>query len=78
MDNSKFNFYFAGSWILSNLLARREISQSVGQIKEELAEELERASSAVSIDDASSKKPAVFKAKASELREMNFWSPTSM
>ncbi|KAG5881443.1 hypothetical protein JTB14_030564 [Gonioctena quinquepunctata] len=66
-----------GSWILSNLLARREISASVDRI-EESKDELERTSSAASIDDVILKKSAVFKAKPSELREMNFWSPTSM
>ncbi|KAJ8984753.1 hypothetical protein NQ317_005018 [Molorchus minor] len=68
-----------GGWILSNLLARRHISQSVGYINEETKEELERSSSTASVDEASLKdKNQVFKAKPSELREMNFWSPTSM
>ncbi|KAL1506151.1 hypothetical protein ABEB36_005567 [Hypothenemus hampei] len=69
-------------WILSSLLAKREISQSMGFIGEEKREELERATSAISVDDVSvmgnKKKNDVFKAKPSELREMNFWSPTSM
>ncbi|CAG9841176.1 unnamed protein product [Diabrotica balteata] len=70
-----------GSWILSNLYAKREISQSVGQIKEEVKEDLERTSSAVSLVEQQQqpiKTPPVYRAKPSELREMNFWSPTSM
>lgn len=53
------------------------MSQSVGYIGEETKEELERTSSTASIDEAALRTP-VFKAKPSELREMNFWSPTSM
>ncbi|XP_072398592.1 uncharacterized protein upd3 isoform X3 [Diabrotica undecimpunctata] len=70
-----------GSWILSNLYAKRDISQSVGQIKEEVKEDLERTSSAVSLVEQQQqpiKTPPVYRAKPSELREMNFWSPTSM
>ncbi|XP_018574892.1 uncharacterized protein LOC108913755 isoform X2 [Anoplophora glabripennis] len=69
-----------GGWILSNLLARRDLSQSVGFINEETKEELERSASTASIDELSTSrnKTNVFKAKPSELREMNFWSPTSM
>lgn len=69
-----------GGWILSNLLARREISQSVGYIGEETKEELERSASTASMDDviSSKSKTPIYKAKPSELREMNFWSPTSM
>lgn len=52
------------------------MSQSVGYIGEETKEELERASSTASIDDNSRRN--VYRAKPSELREMNFWSPTSM
>ncbi|XP_074029098.1 uncharacterized protein isoform X2 [Leptinotarsa decemlineata] len=66
-----------GGWILSNLLAKREMSASVDRIVES-KEELERSSSTASIDDVGLKKSPVFKAKPSELREMNFWSPTSM
>jgi len=65
-------------WILSGLLAKREISQSMGFIGEEKREELERASSTLSVDETMKVKPHGFKAKPSELREMNFWSPTSM
>lgn len=72
-------------WILSSLLATREMSQSMNFIGEENKEELERASSTLSIDDVTSgpgkhhhNKTQVYKAKPSELREMNFWSPTSM
>lgn len=71
-------------WILSSLMAQRDISQSMCSIGEEKKEELERAASAMSVDDVGSssisnlQKTQVFKAKPSELREMNFWSPTSM
>lgn len=71
----------AGSWILSNLLARREMSQSVGFINEETKEELDLGTLTRSIDDLDTKlgsKNQTFTAKPSELREMNFWSPTSM
>ncbi|XP_056642898.1 uncharacterized protein LOC130449235 isoform X1 [Diorhabda sublineata] len=84
--NRKMNKYFTGAftdvdkpkggWILSNLLAKRELCQSADQIKEEVREDLERASSTYSIKE--SKTPPVLRAKPSELREMNFWSPTSM
>lgn len=69
-----------GSWILSNLLARRSLSQSVsGFIGEETKEDLERSTSTMSVDDVPVSKPnQVYKAQPSELREMNFWSPTSM
>ncbi|VEN40163.1 unnamed protein product [Callosobruchus maculatus] len=67
-----------GSWILSNLLARRGVSASVGHIGEETSEEMERSSSLASVDESSGMKTPVFKARPSELREMNFWSPTSM
>ncbi|CAH1972792.1 unnamed protein product [Acanthoscelides obtectus] len=66
-----------GSWILSNLLARRGVSASVDHIGEETNEDLERSSSLASVE-STGKKTSVYKAKASELREMNFWSPTSM
>lgn len=59
-------------WILSSLLAKREISQSMGFIGEEQKEELDRAKSSASIDDVSSNnaklKTQVFKARPSELR----------
>lgn len=72
---------YQGSWILSSLLGKRALSQSVGMIAEEQKEELHSATSDASIDSLkfshhSSKQ--VFRAKPSELREMNFWSPTSM
>ncbi|XP_060527372.1 uncharacterized protein LOC132702623 isoform X2 [Cylas formicarius] len=68
-------------WILSNLLARREISQSMGFIHEENKAELERASSSASVDNVTGtgkQRTHVYTPKPSELREMNFWSPTSM
>ncbi|KAJ3639095.1 hypothetical protein Zmor_004255 [Zophobas morio] len=69
-----------GHWILSNLLARRQdVSQSMNHIAEEEGSELKLANSNVSIDDLSGRtKSQVFTPKPSELREMNFWSPTSM
>lgn len=72
-------------WILSSLLAKREISQSMGFIGEEKKDESDHTMSAASVDDLSSgatsikqKATQVFNARPSELREMNFWSPTSM
>lgn len=52
------------------------MSQSVGFINEETKEDLERSASVASIEESTKKN--VYKAKPSELREMNFWSPTSM
>lgn len=52
------------------------MSQSVGYISEESKEDLDRTASIASIDEASRK--TAYRAKPSELREMNFWSPTSM
>lgn len=76
VENDKYH----GSWILSNLLAKRAISQSVGVIAEESKEELHHGASETSLDSVHSTKSAkqVFRPKPSELREMNFWSPTSM
>ncbi|CAH0553164.1 unnamed protein product [Brassicogethes aeneus] len=73
-----------GSWILSNLMARRTMSQTF--IGEESKEELDKASSistsTLNVDEIpannNNKPNLVYKAKPSELREMNFWSPTSM
>lgn len=69
-----------GSWILSNLLSKRKtLSQSVGLIAEEEMSDIKKANSNASIDElGDAKKKAVFVPKPSELREMNFWSPTSM
>ncbi|RZC18418.1 uncharacterized protein BDFB_001054 [Asbolus verrucosus] len=69
-----------GSWILSNLLSKRQtLSQSVGYIAEEDATNVKTVSSTTSVDDVSDgKKSQIFIPKPSELREMNFWSPTSM
>ncbi|EEZ98200.1 uncharacterized protein LOC655336 isoform X1 [Tribolium castaneum] len=68
-----------GSWILSNLLAKRQnLSQSMGFIAEE-EKEMKRTESNLSVDEVSNgKRSQVFVPKPSELREMNFWSPTSM
>lgn len=70
---------YQGSWILSNLLGKRSLSQSVGMIAEESKEELMQGVSESSLDSNKSlSKRQVFKPKPSEFREMNFWSPTSM
>lgn len=76
---------YQGSWILSNLLGKREtISRSVGVIaEEEVKEEMTKGISEISLDATQNNKTAIsskniYRAKPSELREMNFWSPTSM
>lgn len=75
---------YQGSWILSNLLGKREaLSRSVGVIaEEEVREEVGRGVSEISLDDPQSRTMGsaknIYRAKPSELREMNFWSPTSM
>lgn len=74
VDTDKYH----GSWILSSLLGKRALSQSVGIIAEEQKDELHSAASDASLDSLKRGEKQVFRAKASELREMNFWSPTSM
>lgn len=76
---------YQGGWLLSNLLSKREaISKSVSTINEEVSHEetLSKCVSNLSIDEppVTVAKPSAktFKPKPSELREMNFWSPTSM
>lgn len=72
---------YQGSWILSNLLGKRSLSQSVGMIVEESKEELMHGVSEASLDSNKSLSKStkhIFKPKPSEFREMNFWSPTSM
>lgn len=72
---------YQGSWILSNLLGKRSLSQSVGMIAEESKEELMQGVSESSLDSNKSLSRStkqIFKPKPSEFREMNFWSPTSM
>lgn len=72
---------YQGSWILSSLLGKREvISRSVDIINEETSSELTRSVSSLDVNDNSKTNSPknVYKAKPSELREMNFWSPTSM
>ncbi|KAK9884788.1 hypothetical protein WA026_009013 [Henosepilachna vigintioctopunctata] len=65
-----------GSWILSNLLgAREKISQSCDMIAEEESEDPMSSSEKKKNDR---KKRSLLVPKPSELREMNFWSPTSM
>ncbi|KAL3280185.1 hypothetical protein HHI36_017685 [Cryptolaemus montrouzieri] len=67
-----------GSWILSNLLAKREnISQSCDMIAEEDSEDANTLSP-LEMKKRETKKKSVLIPKPSELREMNFWSPTSM
>lgn len=83
------NRYFAGgadtdkihgSWILSGLMRKKELSQSVGVINEEehIEDSLTKTVSQLSVDEHTEVKVPKKKAKPSELREMNFWSPTSM
>ena len=86
----RMNKYFTGAfaeegdknkgWILSSLLGKRAISQSVGMIAEETDVGMQSASSDASIDiiPVQKTKKQILRPKASELREMNFWSPTSM
>lgn len=64
-----------GCWILSNLSAKRDKSLYVGYIGDS-TKGVQCASSTSSIEDISRRN--VYRAKPSELREMNFWSPTSM
>lgn len=77
VDTDKYH----GSWILSNLLGKRSLSQSVGMIAEESKEELMHGVSEASLDSNKSLNKStkhIFQPKPSEFREMNFWSPTSM
>lgn len=72
-----------GSWILAGLLGKRDpLSRSVSTVAEETGSTTDLSSFAAANDEdlIGNKKPTkqVFKAKPSELREMNFWSPTSM
>lgn len=73
-----------GSWILSGLLRKHDkLSQSVNIINEEdgMYDTVTKSVSQISIDDVAdvTKTPKkTLKPKPSELREMNFWSPTSM
>ncbi|KAI4459460.1 hypothetical protein MML48_6g00016021 [Holotrichia oblita] len=71
-----------GSWILSGLLRKHDqLSRSVSVINEEenVQDSLTKTVSQISIDESTEAKvPKQKKAKPSELREMNFWSPTSM
>lgn len=62
------------SWILSTFLSQRNnISKSVNTLAEEDQLDVD-----ISMDKKKSTSGQIFKAKPSELREMNFWSPTSM
>ncbi|GJQ72594.1 hypothetical protein Trydic_g1259 [Trypoxylus dichotomus] len=71
-----------GSWILSGLLRKHDnLSRSVTVINEEESDHdtLTKSISQISIDEPTEMKTTKQKrAKPSELREMNFWSPTSM
>lgn len=69
------------SWILQGLLSKREISQSIEQITEEsIKSDMEKSLSAININEPKiiNNTKREFKAKPSEYREMNFWSPTTM
>lgn len=70
-----------GSWILQGLLSKRDVSQSVSLIAEESTKgELEKAISELHMNESKPERKVKkeFKAKPSEFRELNFWSPTSM
>lgn len=83
----------SGGWFLSSLLGiQRDVATSTSSVVSNISEEAEEAidvtagaSVAASAGTNSSNSAAanfmsskVLKAKPSELREMNFWSPTSM
>lgn len=64
---------YQGSWILSGLLGKREnMSKSVNTLTEEDSVDTELT------EKKKTTSGQLFRAKPSELREMNFWSPTSM
>lgn len=69
-------------WFLSSLLGmQREnayASSTTSVASSHISEEGEDALTSQSKASAVSGAPKVIKAKPSELREMNFWSPTSM
>lgn len=63
-------------WFLSGLLGiQRESAQSTQSVVSNISEEAEEA---LEIPAPSNKTQKPLQAKPSELREMNFWSPTSM
>ncbi|XP_018329120.1 uncharacterized protein LOC108739630 isoform X2 [Agrilus planipennis] len=79
------NENYQGSWILSSLLKKRDISKSVDQIVE--VDELDNHTQNVikvaeefnsKITQAEQKIKNIYVPKPEEIREMNFWSPTSM
>lgn len=84
----KFNhlFFLFRGWFLSSLLGRQtEVTSSTVSIASNIDEEGEEALDLNTNNNNVEKKikpsainPSVLKTKSSELREMNFWSPTSM
>lgn len=87
-SSRRINKYFTGpfvdtenhsNWILSNLLSKRQALSQTSILEEEHVS-TNISSKPSSSDDVSSgtKKSLIFVPKPSELREMNFWSPTSM
>lgn len=74
---------FQGSWILAGLLGTREtLSASTSTIAEEeilsITDSVDMLADVATSSKEKQPKPQVFRPKPSELREMNFWSPTSM
>lgn len=82
-----------GGWFLSGLLGiQRDVANSTNSVVSNISEEAEEAIDATSSHQQQPTistsgttgvatgfiNPKVLKAKPSELREMNFWSPTSM
>lgn len=66
-------------WFLSSLLGmQREASSTTSVASSHISEEGEDALTSQTKSSSISGAPKVIKAKPSELREMNFWSPTSM
>lgn len=68
--------------VLTNLLGKREISQSLNVIAEkDVDESMKHGLSVTSVSEAPvpiRESAKAYTPKPSELREMNFWSPTSM
>lgn len=80
----------SGGWFLSSLLGiQRDVATSTSSVVSNISEEAEEAidvTAVASVATGTNSNSAaanfmnskVLKAKPSELREMNFWSPTSM
>jgi len=68
------------SWLLSYLQDNKSLRGSMGDLKitEETPQSLASEHSSLATPVVVKPKPVVVKPKPSQLREMNFWSPTSM